>query len=426
MLEKITGIKREYWFIFFFLVGSLLFFDLVGVNYSGITGAQTALGDSQISNIARTFEGLYRLIFEGFLLPFFSVVDKDGVLTARILIAIFLFFLLKTAFSKSERFGKSGNVLAAVLSLVVAAFIPGNILNAYFGTGGAIRDVLGLSINIALIGLFLYGMHRWEVKSRGESMLKGSMYIIALLIFLYTFGVLLANAFTSGGAIRDVSVLFSSIVYLICIILAFYHILFGGPSKEYFTQNLPKYDDRTNLGNQGGQSDGGNATNRLQNMQQNIQQRRQQNPQQQAAQQAQQNTLRSTKKNLLSSITSIDQACNPLITGVNALYNQFARTAPNTRMPQRTISDISSNIKPIIRDLTWFEGNANTLPNNLPQKQKILALIKVITQVLSYVNNDLGRGITTYEQLLKRIDNPKNFIPQRVGYIRQYIQQIKA
>ena len=65
MDDKILGLKKEIWFIFFILVGSLIFFDIVGIDYTGITGAQTI----PVDQIATTFQGLYELIIRGFLGP---------------------------------------------------------------------------------------------------------------------------------------------------------------------------------------------------------------------------------------------------------------------------------------------------------------------------------------------------------------------
>ena len=152
MDDRILGLKKEVWFIFFFLVGSLVFFDIVGIDYTGITGAQVG-GNIDIGGISKTFETLYNLIFQGFLAPVFGSVGANSTIAIRLLVALIIFAVISFSLRKSERFGGMGNVIAAVIGLLAAAFIPQTILDRFFGTSGIVGSLLGVFVGIALVAV---------------------------------------------------------------------------------------------------------------------------------------------------------------------------------------------------------------------------------------------------------------------------------
>lgn len=193
MLNKI---KREHLVIFFVLVGSLIFFDLTGVDYSGITGAQPV--DVNVRGIQQAFETIFRVMFEGFAKPLFDVfhIPVTGIVAIRIFLGLFLFAILVPSVLKLNlgRDDREKKRLAAIISLLIsiltAAFIPEPILNLYFG--GEINIFSTLLAFVFVIGtslLLMYGVSKIPEQdpqnNRGRSVAAGIGYLLVLFIILY-------------------------------------------------------------------------------------------------------------------------------------------------------------------------------------------------------------------------------------------------
>lgn len=413
MLEKITKIKKEYWFIFFFLVGSLVFFDLVGINYSGITGAQV-LDSAKIGNIAKTFEGLYRLMFEGFLAPIFTTFDKDGVLAIRLLIALFLFAVLSVTFSKTERFGKMSSVLAAVIGLAVAAFTPTDVLNAYFGTSGIGRSILGLVFILGLVGLFFYLMHRWDAQTRGGNIVKGVIYILFLFIIIYTGGVLTSLGITETGSGLNIgsgelgytTEIALAISMLACLFLGFYHILFKGLAGAGQTvasagQSVINQGGVTGIARNAGQTAG------------NLWRGRQ--PPAPGTPQVQQ-----LRQNLFGQISIIAQ-------NYDKTFRYIEKNARNlnSTLTSADITRFNNDFRAVITGLMTFQNDVNTSLQNTNPGPQILAITRTLITMFNNVINGLNnKSFSTFEQIRARLDRPSGYIAQRFKSILQYIQQI--
>ncbi len=221
MNDKILGLKNEVWFIFFFLAGSLIFFDITGINFLGITGAQTI----PVDQIAGTFGQLYDLIIRGFLGSAITAVNLNGVLAIRLVIVLFIFSALSVS-GLTKKYEKYGSVLAFLLALLIAAFTPQNALEFI---RGLLSGVMGL-IGLALIALVFWGMHKWKTTNEDGSInrfmeiFKGVVYLLILLIIV----IISNNLDQSYGQLVIVGTLGGAIAMGACLFLAGYHIIWRG------------------------------------------------------------------------------------------------------------------------------------------------------------------------------------------------------
>ena len=195
MLNKI---KKEYVFIFLFLAGTLFFFDAAGINYTGITGAQIA--DTNINAVQDAFETIFRILFEGFAKPLFDVfhIPVTGIVAIRIVFALLLFAILFPIMGSMRIFGgernrpsRNGGIIAGLISLISAAFIPENILELYFGNGyvNVFSSLLGFVFVIGTSILLMYGASRISGQdpqnNRARSLASGIGYLVSLFIILF-------------------------------------------------------------------------------------------------------------------------------------------------------------------------------------------------------------------------------------------------
>ncbi|MBS3134441.1 hypothetical protein J4214_04380 [Candidatus Woesearchaeota archaeon] len=224
ILEK--KIKKEYAFIALFLLGSLLFFDLVGIDYSGITGAQVG-GDIDIGGISKTFENLYNLIFQGFLAPVFSSVGGNSVIAIRILVALIIFAVISFSLRRSERFGRMGNIIAIVIGLLTATFIPQTILDRFFGTSGVVGGLLGVFVGVALIAILFYFNYKWEPEGRIGNIFKGLGFILMVFIIIYFAQQYGASELGNSALINIFNIVYA-VSMLVCVILGFYYLFYRG------------------------------------------------------------------------------------------------------------------------------------------------------------------------------------------------------
>ncbi|MAG46976.1 hypothetical protein CL617_00080 [archaeon] len=409
LLSRVKGfLSKEYVFIILFLLASLLFFDVAGVDYNTndkITGAQNI----DVEAINEVFDNLYDLVFSGFLAPVVDAVDKDAVLAVRLLIAILLFGLLHVVFNKSQKFGKMGNVIAAVIGLAVAAFMPKGIMEAYFDTDGIARMILGLGLNLALIiGVFV-SMHKW--KSKGVmNFVKGGVYFLILILFFGIFGRISQESLSIG----NFEYLLQGFAYLGLLIGGLYHIFVKGVAGVGSSS-----DPELNQFIQGGGVKGtwgkikglwGKKNNTNQQPNQQIQPG--EDPRVAQAAQAQQ--LQKLKETLSTNNIMVRGAYENFASEISKLKN-----APIEKDTNYT--SIRGSMAEIIKAIISFKKNVDNLTNE-KIKNEILPQLETMRANLTDIRSNLLTKVTNCQELTNLLTKAQ--ISERFDYINQEIQNI--
>ncbi len=245
-------IKKEWLFIFLFLAGSLIFFDLVGVNYSGITGAQ--ITDTNINAINNAFTGLFRIFFEGFIKPFFDLfnISETRIVIIRAFFALFLFTILYHSFIKLNVFGRDPKqkrtasiVMSGGIALISAAYIPRNILELFFGcwntTGASIgscninifSSLLGFVFVFGTIGLLIYSCRaiagQDPQNNRSRSILAGIIALLTIFIIIFITTETRNSIVDNLKVVFDIAFAISLLwAFVYFIMYTFVHGIFGG------------------------------------------------------------------------------------------------------------------------------------------------------------------------------------------------------
>ena len=234
---------REVTFILLVLFGGMIFFDAVGYDYTGmvvsnlgleaITGAQAGIPDTAISSIASTFQSIFKLFFGGFLSPILNAFENNEIIATRLTLFFILLFLIlpitKGIFKVKEGGNKAAaNIVSVLISLLAIGLLPNEFVKR-----------LSVSIPAVLVVLFIlaviYGMFKWKAKSKGESVIKGIMALVALLVLSYIMQGLSIGSGELGGAIW----LASGIAFAILAFLFFYGVFYkplmdlGGKSTSF-------------------------------------------------------------------------------------------------------------------------------------------------------------------------------------------------
>ncbi len=206
-----SKIKKEWIFIFLFLTVALILFDILGVNYDRITGAQTSgITQENINAIRNAFEGLFRILFEGFAQPLFSVFgfDSTRIVIIRIFFFLFLFTVIYPVLSRSKIFGsvqepfaagagrlnianRRAAIVAALISLISAALFPQNVIEAFFGPAepSIFSSLLTIAFIYGILILMIYGAHRIAgnnpAANRGNSIVAGITFLLLIFITIF-------------------------------------------------------------------------------------------------------------------------------------------------------------------------------------------------------------------------------------------------
>ncbi|MBI4159240.1 hypothetical protein HY500_03200 [Candidatus Woesearchaeota archaeon] len=227
-LRESIGRRREFVFLLLILVVGMLVFDIIGYDYTGlviennaISGAQTAgIPDTAISSIASTFQSIFKLLFGGFLSPILNAFENNEIIATRLTLFFILLFLIlpiaKGIFKVKEGGNKvAANIVSVLISLLAIGLLPNEFVKR-----------LSVSIPAILVILFIlaviYGMFKWKAKSKGESVIKGIMALVALLVLSYIMQGLSIGVSELSGAIW----LASGIAFAILAFLFFYGVFY--------------------------------------------------------------------------------------------------------------------------------------------------------------------------------------------------------
>lgn len=248
-LRDIALRRREFVFLSLVLVASMLIFDIIGYDYTGlviennaVSGAQVAgIPDDAIRSIASTFQSIFKLVFSGFLSPILNIFENNEIIATRLTLFFVLLFLihpiLKGVFKVKEGGNKvAANVTALLISLLGIGLLPAEFVKR-----------LSVSIPALLVILFiiavLFGMFKWKAQSKGEHFIKGLMAIVSLLILSYIVQGLNLGVSELSGAIW----LVVGFVFLILMFFFFYGVFYkpftglGGTSS--FKEGAEKVAD---------------------------------------------------------------------------------------------------------------------------------------------------------------------------------------
>lgn len=190
VLSEKPIVKNGYLVALLVFVGLIVAFN-VASNYDNSVGNQVtgmAIGDS-LGKITELLKSLTDFVFKGLLgetvLPLFTNYT-DGIM--RVLIFVILFTVI-SMFSIPK-------TITAIVSLVIAVFIPDRVIASIFGQEALFGGMLALIIWSAVILLPLFGLFNWlkNTKNRFTSFALAVIFLCWLIVITfvddYTFVIL--------------------------------------------------------------------------------------------------------------------------------------------------------------------------------------------------------------------------------------------
>jgi hypothetical protein len=164
----------------------LCLFGGIGVYNNSVTGNPTI----DLSDSLETSFGLIFDVFRGILKPLigFLGVNEEGYLGMKLLMGIFLFFILFYSLRKTEGKGFLKDLAvpgSIIISLAFVVLIPDTLMKNIFGAPTSVGPFVSfILVLLGLVGtfyIFKY-MHKWESKNGFEESAKAIAYFFIFVI----------------------------------------------------------------------------------------------------------------------------------------------------------------------------------------------------------------------------------------------------
>src|SRR3989344_4001702 len=180
VMRKKENVGFIYFVAFSFL--ALAIFGGLGFYNNSITGAATDPFSGSVEHLSNAMKGVMNILINGIAGPVFGYAlsnDETAGFFLRIMIFLFLLFILQTVFNKNETFKKFSWALSGIIAFMSAAFFPGEILSQG-------PSLIGSIVVIGMVIAFIILAYKMEV----PPFFKGFIFFILFLLISMFLGLI--------------------------------------------------------------------------------------------------------------------------------------------------------------------------------------------------------------------------------------------
>ena len=203
-MRKKENVGFIYFVAFSFL--ALAIFGGLGFYNNSITGAATDPFSGSVEHLSNAMKGVMNILINGIAGPVFGYAlsnDETAGFFLRIMIFLFLLFILQTVFNKNETFKKFSWALSGIIAFMSAAFFPGEILSQG-------QSLIGSIVVIGMVIAFIILAYKMEV----PPFFKGFIFFILFLLILMFLGLIEnSNWFYSSSVSLSMAVAIIAALY---------------------------------------------------------------------------------------------------------------------------------------------------------------------------------------------------------------------